>query len=105
MTTSRMTPEQAKRLSLAEQHDWFRRVTSRRSLLRGGAVGAGALIAGPALLGGAAGAVTTAGTGRRGAPGLLAKGDFPDGSAVPAIGRHVACGADPAGQMAVGWLV
>ena len=61
MTSSRMTPEQAKKLTLAEQHDWFRRATSRRSLLRGGIVGAGAMIAGPALLSGTAGAAGAAG--------------------------------------------
>lgn len=58
MTSSRMTPEEARRMSAAEQHDWFRRATSRRSLLRGGAIGAGAAIAGPAILTGTADAST-----------------------------------------------
>jgi hypothetical protein len=53
-----MTPEQASKLTLAEQHEWFRRATSRRSLLRGGLIGAGAIAAGPALLGGTASAAT-----------------------------------------------
>src|ERR1035437_556083 len=48
MSPSRMTPEQARRLTLAEQHEWYRRLTSRRTLLRGGVAGAGALVAGPA---------------------------------------------------------
>lgn len=38
-----MTPEQASRLTLAEQHEWYRRLASRRTLLRGGVAGAGAL--------------------------------------------------------------
>ncbi|HWG24296.1 hypothetical protein [Actinospica sp.] len=50
MRSSKMTPELASTLSLAEQHEWFRKATSRRSLLRGGLVGAGALAAGPALV-------------------------------------------------------
>jgi Purple acid Phosphatase, N-terminal domain/Calcineurin-like phosphoesterase len=102
MTSTRMTPEQAKRLSLAEQHDWFRRATSRRSLLRGGVIGAGALAAGPALLSGTAGAATTS---RRATPMLLTSASVPNGATVPAFGRHVAYGADPTTQMAVAWQV
>jgi hypothetical protein len=101
-----MSPEQAKRLSLAEQHEWFRRATSRRALLRGGAVGAGALLAGPALLGSSlADAATTAeaATTRKAAPALLTKADYPSGAAVPAFGRHVAFGADPMTQVSVSW--
>ena len=59
MTTPKMTPELASTLSLAEQHEWFRRATSRRALLRGGMVGAGALAAGPALLAGTAEAASS----------------------------------------------
>ncbi|MGO9081968.1 MAG: purple acid phosphatase family protein [Streptosporangiaceae bacterium] len=66
MTISRMTPEQARRLSLAEQHDWYRRVRLRA---------------------------------RPGRP------EVPDGTAVPAVGRHVAFGLDPARQMRVAWQV
>ncbi len=50
--TAKMTPEIARTLSAAEQHEWFRSVTSRRSLLRGGLVGVGAVAAGPTLLSG-----------------------------------------------------
>jgi len=100
---SRMTPEQAKKLSAAEQHEWFRRVTSRRALLRGGALGAGALIAGPALLGGSAAAATRGRPARRGAPGLLTRADAPSGKVVPNVGRHVMFGADPATEMSVSW--
>jgi hypothetical protein len=96
-----MTPDQAKRLSLAEQHDWFRRATSRRSLLRGGILGAGAVVAGPALLGGTAGAVTT----RSSTPMLLASASGPSGSVLAPFGRHIAYGADPTSQMSVAWQV
>src|ERR1700733_8714302 len=104
MTSFRMTPEQAKKLTLAEQHDWFRRATSRRSLLRGGIVGASTMIAGPALLSGAAGAAGAASTGRA-TPTLLTHGDVPSGATVPAFGRHIAFGADPPSQIAVAWQV
>src|SRR5258708_6037130 len=54
---SNMTPEQARKLSLAEQNEWFRRATSRRNLLRGG-IAASAAAAGSAILGGTANAAT-----------------------------------------------
>jgi hypothetical protein len=96
-----MTPEEASRLSLAEQHEWFRRATSRRSLLRGGMATAGAAIAAPALLGGTASAATVS----RSTPALLTKADWPNGALVPAFGRHIMFGADPATQMSVAWQV
>ncbi len=99
-----MTPEQASRLSLAEQHDWFRRATSRRALLRGGMVGAGAAIAGPALLAGNA-AAATAGSSRRAAPSLLVRAASPGGSYLAPFGRHIAYGADPTSQMSIAWQV
>jgi peptidase A4-like protein len=58
MTNSPMTPAEGERPSPADQDDSYRRVTSRRSLLCGGAAGAAALIAGPALLSGTAAAAT-----------------------------------------------
>jgi Purple acid Phosphatase, N-terminal domain/Calcineurin-like phosphoesterase len=113
MTPSRMTPEEAKRLSLAEQHDWFRSATSRRSLLRGGVIGAGAAIAGPALLTGTASAATAsaaspasaANPARQSTPLLLAKGVHPNGASVAPFGKHLAFGADPTTSMAVAWQV
>jgi hypothetical protein len=99
-----MTPEQASRLSLAEQHDWFRRATSRRALLRGGMVGAGAAIAGPALLAGTASA-GTAKPAKFSAPALLARADTPGGSQLAPFGRHIAYGADPTTQMSIAWQV
>jgi hypothetical protein len=101
MTRLNMTPEQAGKLSLAEQHEWFRRATSRRSLLRGGVIGAGALVAGPTLLSGVAGAATST----KATPMLLTSADSPDPTVVPAFGRHIAYGADPTTQIAVAWQV
>ena len=78
---------------MAEQHEWFRRATSRRSMLRGGLVGAGAAVVGPALAGAASAAP------------LLATVDRPTGSAVAPFGRHIAFGADPTRDIAVAWQV
>jgi hypothetical protein len=78
-----MTPEQARRLTLAEQHAWYRRFASRRALLRSGVAGPGTLIAGPALLGGTA-AAGTADRRRPASPMLLAKSSWISGSAAPA---------------------
>lgn len=94
---TRMTPEQASKLSLAEQHDWYRRATSRRSLLRGGVLGAGTVIAGSALLDGTARAATTAAS-----PVLLSK---TGASTAAPFGEHIAFGADPATEMSVAWQV
>lgn len=99
--TSRMTPEQAKRLNLAEQHDWYRRATRRRSLLRGTLMGTGAVAAMPALRDGTArGAATW-----RPVPLLATSGCGPPGSVLPPFGRHVAYGADPTTQISVAWQV
>jgi hypothetical protein len=105
MTSSRITPEQASHMSLAEQHDWFRRATSRRALLRGGLVGAGAVVAGPALLAGTAQAGTARSASRLAAPSLLKTADYPGGNYLAPFGRHVAYGADPTSQIAVAWQV
>jgi hypothetical protein len=89
-----MTPEQAGELSLAEQHEWFAAKHSRRRILRGGLVGAGA-IAGTALIGnGVASAAPAAGT------NVIAAGERVHGSAVAPYGWHINFGTDPirAGQ-------
>ncbi len=96
-----MNPEQARKLSLAEQHDWYRRATSRRSLLRGGLVGAGAIAAGPVLLSGSASAATR----RAAGPTLLSKTGFTAGTSAVPFGQHVAFGPDPRTQIAVAWQV
>jgi Calcineurin-like phosphoesterase/Purple acid Phosphatase, N-terminal domain len=95
-----MTPEIARNLSAAEQHEWFRGLTTRRSLLRGGLVGAGAVAAGPTLLGGLASAAPAR---PRSSAGLLKKADRPSGAVVAPFGRHVAFGAKPSQQMSVSW--
>jgi len=46
MANSNLTPAELARMSIAEQYEWFKNATSRRSLIRGGLVGAGALAAG-----------------------------------------------------------
>jgi Purple acid Phosphatase, N-terminal domain/Calcineurin-like phosphoesterase len=88
-------------MSLAEQHEWFKRATSRRALLRGGALGAGAALAGPALLASSASAATQ--SGRKATPALITKGDWAPGSYLPPFGKHIAFGSDPASQMSVAW--
>jgi hypothetical protein len=97
-----MTAEQAAKLSLAEQHDWYRRATSRRSLLRGGVIGAGTAIAGAALLDGPARAVAGA---QAGSPVLLSKTGASAGTNASPFGQHIAFGADPRTEMAVAWQV
>jgi Purple acid Phosphatase, N-terminal domain/Calcineurin-like phosphoesterase len=101
MSSSPITPEQARKLSLAEQHHWYRRVTSRRSLLRGGIVGAGALAVGPALLAGTASAATA----RKASPTLLSRTRSTSGTPAVPFGQHVAFGYDPRTQIAVAWSV
>jgi hypothetical protein len=97
--TSKMTPEVAKSLSAAEQHEWYRRAISRRALLRGGLVGAGAAIAGPALLSGTASAATSP----VGSASLLAAAARPSGAVVAPFGRHLAFGSDPTEQVSIAW--
>jgi hypothetical protein len=99
---SKMTPEVAKTLSAAEQHEWYRSLTSRRSLLRGGLVGAGALVAGPALLQGTSSAATPSPVG---AASLLAQAPRTSGELVVPFGRHIAFGADPATSISITWQV
>jgi 3',5'-cyclic AMP phosphodiesterase CpdA len=101
--TPKMTPELAQTLSAAEQHEWYQRATSRRSMLRGGlvgAVGAGALVAAPSLFGGTATAATPSSVG---SASLLAKAPRPAGNLVVPFGRHIAYGADPTRQITISW--
>ena len=97
---SNMTPEQARKLSLAEQNEWFRRATSRRNLLRGG-IAAGAAAAGSAILGGTANAATA----KSASPLLFTPTSPSAGVTVVPFGQHIAYGADPTNQIAVGWQV
>lgn len=99
MTSSRdkLTPEDAARMSVAEQYEWFRARRSRRAVIRGGLAGAGALAAGPLLATGAA-AATTGATTRRAAPAVLLGTDKPAGSLIAPAGRHINFGAAATSQ-------
>jgi hypothetical protein len=66
-------------------------------------VGAGAAIAGPALLAGTASASTAASS--KATPQLLTRNNYPSGSFLAPFGRHIAYGADPTSQIAVAWQV
>ena len=112
MVNSRITAEQVARLPLAEQYEWFKKATSRRSLLRGGLVGAGAVAAGSGLLAGPAAAATTApstaSAGASAAPAtssLLQTAGRPSGASVIPFARHISFGADPTSQVSVVWQV
>jgi hypothetical protein len=99
---SKMTRGVAQSMSAAEQHEWFQKITSRRSLLRGGLVGAGALVAGPALLQGASSAATPPSVG---SAALLRPAPRPAGSLVVPFGRHISFGAEPTTQISITWQV
>jgi hypothetical protein len=96
-----LEPRQARRMSLAEQHDCWKSRHSRRAVLRGGLAGASVLAAAPALLGAtAADAAVT----RRGAD-LIQRAERVDGATVAPFGRHLGFGADPGTEMSVTWQV
>jgi hypothetical protein len=97
-----MTPEVARRLSIAEQYEWFQRQRSRRAVLKGGLAGVGAAILGPALLDQPAGAATP---GSVPSPTALFTAERVNGSGVVPFGRHLSFGADPTSQMDIGWQV
>ena len=100
MAIKRMTPDIAKNLSLAEQHEWFQQRHSRRAILKGGILGAGTLVAGPALLGRTAQAVQAASR-----PMLLASTTPARATGVVPFGRHISFGADPTSEMRIAWQV
>ena len=113
--TPKMTPEQAASLSMAEQHEWFQQLTAgRRSLLRGGLVGAGVLAAGSGVLSGRADAAVASSASAASTPALptrptaaplLAAAARPAGRTVVPFGRHISYGADPTTQISVVWQV
>jgi hypothetical protein len=106
MTTTRMTPDVAQTLTIAEQHEWFRKQRSRRSILKGGLVGAGSLVAGPALLSHPAAAAGVATAGRAApSPTLISNNVAGNGSGVVPFGRHISYGPDPTSQMKIAWQV
>ncbi|MEU1786905.1 metallophosphoesterase family protein [Streptomyces sparsogenes] len=91
----------ARRMTMAEQHEYLRARLSRRGVLRGGAAGVGT-VAGAGLLTGSASAVEA-----RPSPTLLTGPESRrvDGSLVAPFGRHLAFGADPRTQMRISWQV
>jgi hypothetical protein len=105
MTPARMTPEIARTLSLAEQHEWFQQRRSRRSLLKGGLAGAGAMVLGPTLLEGVSGASTVSLRAGAPSPTLVTSSARVNGSGVVPFGRHIAYGADPGREINVAWQV
>ncbi|MBO4258354.1 purple acid phosphatase family protein [Streptomyces griseorubiginosus] len=89
-------PRLARRMSMAEQHEYLRtRLMPRRTLVTAGAVAAGGLLAG---CGGG-------GTGARGTATPSPSASAVHGSVVSPFGRHLAFGADPKTQMRVSWQV
>ena len=108
MANSNLTPAELARMSIAEQYEWFKNATSRRSLIRGGLVGAGALAAGGTVLAGPASAATggsSSTTSSSSSASLLASAERPSGSFVAPFARHIAFGTDPRTALAVTWQV
>ncbi|MCX5051257.1 MULTISPECIES: purple acid phosphatase family protein [unclassified Streptomyces] len=88
-------PQLARRMSMAEQHEYLRtKLTRRRTLVTAGAVAAGGLLTG---CGGGAGSSS------RATPSPAASEVH--GSVVSPFGRHLSFGADPKTQMRVSWQV
>jgi hypothetical protein len=100
-----MTPEIARQMSLAEQHEWFRQQRSRRTVLKGGLATAGALLAGPTLLGAGAGAAARTSSRTAAFPNIVTSANWPAGPTVVPFGRHISFGADPTSTMNIAWQV
>jgi hypothetical protein len=103
-----MTREVAKKLSLAEQHEWFQQQRSRRTVLKGGILGAGSVLGGAALLGSPASAALAQSANRHSpspSPELISTNIPPNASGIVPFGRHISYGADPTRQMNIAWQV
>ncbi|MFJ3666583.1 purple acid phosphatase family protein [Streptomyces sp. NPDC090106] len=88
----------ARRMSMAEQHEYLRtRLTRRRALVTAGAVAGG-------LLTGCSDGSSPGGSPSR-TPGPASPATTAPGSAVAPFGRHLAFGADPRTQMRISWQV
>jgi hypothetical protein len=112
MGPQRMTPEVARRLSLAEQHEWFLKQRSRRSLLRGGLVATGATLGGAKLLDGSVGSTALASSRSKTyepfntfVRSSVKNGNWNHGSTVVPLGGHISFGADPTSAMNIAWQV
>ncbi|MGW0706850.1 purple acid phosphatase family protein [Streptomyces sp. NPDC002643] len=92
-------PQLARRMSMAEQHEYLRtKLTRRRTLVTAGAVAAGGLLTGCGDSG------TPGGSSSSPRATASATSKAP-GSAVTPFGRHLAFGADPRTQMRISWQV
>jgi hypothetical protein len=101
-----MTRELARKLSLAEQHEWFRQQQSRRTVLKGGLAGAGAVVAVPTLLNGQAGASALPSSTPTLPAFTTAFTSTPvNGQSIVPFGRHISFGGDPTSSMNVAWQV
>jgi hypothetical protein len=97
-------------LSMAEEHELLSRGVSRRSVLRGGAIGLSAAMLSPGLVSCSGGTRTAHHSGSTVPRGGL--GTLPDSGAKSLFGRngapggrHLSFGADPTTQMRVAWQV
>ena len=86
-----MSWDQARRLRLSEQHEWFR----RRAGVASHSTGVASRDAG----------VASRDAGVRATPMLLTTAEAPAGRLVRPVGRHLAFGADPTSQVSVAWQV
>jgi 3',5'-cyclic AMP phosphodiesterase CpdA len=91
--------------SLAEQHEWFRQQRSRRTFLKGSLGATGAVLAGPTLLGGQAGAAVKASRRYAAFPDVLTRTTPWNASGVVPFGRHISFGANPTSQVNIAWQV
>jgi Purple acid Phosphatase, N-terminal domain len=106
MTRVRMTPDVAKKLSVAEQHHWFQQQRSRRAILKGGIAGAGSIVAGTTLLGRSAGASAVVTPPRNAqSPTSYFTSTPTNAPGVVPFGRHISFGSDPTQQMNIAWQV
>ncbi|MDO0911542.1 metallophosphoesterase family protein [Streptomyces sp. DT2A-34] len=96
-------PQLARRMSMAEQHEYLRtKLVRRRTVVTASAV-AGGTLAGGLLTGCSTSGTTTASKPPASAP-ASATTKVP-GSVVAPFGRHLAFGADPKTQMRISWQV
>jgi hypothetical protein len=107
MTFARMSREQAKKLSIAEQHEWFQQQRSRRAILKGGLVGAGSVLVGGTLLGemgtAAASTATSAAKSVSAAPTVLRRFTPASSPSTIPFGRHISYGANPKTEINIAW--
>ena len=103
-----MTRDLARKLSIAEQHEWFTRQRSRRSLLKGSLATTGAVLAGPKLFQGAGSSDNSVLTASRWSvpfTQVRSSASAVSGASVVPFGRHISYGADPQTSMNIAWQV